>query len=186
MSDDTSAPDFRYLVPDGDDRERAVCSHCGFVAYENPKIVAGAVVRADGKILMCRRAINPRKGFWTIPAGYLELNESPAEAAVREAKEEACADIRLKELLAVYTIHRLSQVQLIYRAELAGGFAAGSESLEVALLDWSEIPWQEIAFPSVVWALNHDRELREAGGTAPFANPSGATGDLKAFIEQED
>jgi len=182
MSDTDPAPDFRYVVPEGEDRERAVCNQCGFIAYENPKIVAGSVVRSDGRILLCRRAINPRKGFWTIPAGYLELNESPAEAACREAQEEACATIRLSGLLAVYTIHRLSQVQLIYQAELEGGFEAGPESLEVKLLDWADIPWDEIAFPSVVWALHHDREVLEAGGMPPFTNPEGARGDLSTFV----
>lgn len=182
MSEHDEAPDFRYQTPDGDTLERAVCRRCGFIAYENPKVVAGAVVRSGGKYLLCRRAIDPRKGYWTIPAGYLELNESPAEGAAREALEEACADIRLSELLAVYTIHRLSQVQLIYRAELSGSFAAGEESLEVMLFDWSEIPWREIAFPSVVWALNHDREVETSGVAAPFTNPPGDLGDLSAFV----
>ncbi|MDQ0317226.1 NUDIX hydrolase [Amorphus orientalis] len=184
MSSNDTEPDFQLRVPEGDDRERAVCRQCGFVAYENPKIVAGSVVRVGEKILLCRRAIEPRRGFWTIPAGYLELNESPEEAAVREAREEACADIRLGGLLSVYTIHRLSQVQLIYRSVLSGGFAAGDESLEVALFSWSEIPWNDIAFPSVVWALTHDREVVEAGGIMPFANPDGATADLKSFVER--
>lgn len=182
MSDTEPKPDFRYVTPDGEDRERAVCTHCGFVSYENPKIVAGSVVRADGKILLCRRAIHPRKGFWTIPAGYLELNESPEEGARREASEEACADIRLTSLLAVYTIHRLSQVQIIYRAELQGAFAAGPESLEVALVEWDDIPWGEIAFPSVTWALHHDRHVLLGSARQPFANPDGATGDLTSFV----
>ncbi|MGX1099828.1 NUDIX domain-containing protein [Amorphus sp. MBR-141] len=182
MTDTEPKPDFHYVTPHGEDRERAVCTHCGFVSYENPKIVAGSVVRADGKILLCRRAIHPRKGFWTIPAGYLELNESPEEGARREASEEACATIRLTSLLAVYTIHRLSQVQIIYRAELDGAFAAGPESLEVALVDWDEIPWGEIAFPSVTWALHHDRHVLQGAGQPPFANPDGATGDLASFV----
>tara|TARA_R110002020_G_scaffold50844_15_gene144033 strand:+ start:2530 stop:3120 length:591 start_codon:yes stop_codon:yes gene_type:complete len=182
MSDKVRQPEFRYVTPEGEDRARAVCDHCGFVSYENPKIVAGSVVRSDGRILLCRRAIHPRKGFWTIPAGYLELNESPEEGARREASEEACASIRLTSLLAVYTIHRLSQVQIIYRAELDGAFAAGPESLEVALVDWDDIPWDDIAFPSVVWALHHDRHVLQGGGVPPFANPDGATGDLAAFV----
>ncbi|MEW5425053.1 NUDIX domain-containing protein [Amorphus sp. 3PC139-8] len=182
MSENDQDPHFRYLTPEGDTLERAVCQRCGFIAYENPKVVAGSVVRSGDKYLLCRRAIDPRKGFWTIPAGYLELNESPAEGAAREAQEEACAEIRLRSLLAVYTIHRLSQVQLIYRAELSGPFAAGSESLEVALFDWTEIPWREIAFPSVVWALTHDREAETAGLAAPFTNPIGDKGDLSAFV----
>jgi len=181
MGDTDPTPDFRTIVPEGEDRERAVCNQCGFIAYENPKIVAGSVVRSEGRILLCRRAINPRMGFWTIPAGYLELNESPEEGAAREALEEARATIRLSELLAVYTIHRLSQVQIIYRATLESSFEPGPESLEVRLFDWSEIPWDEIAFPSVVWALHHDRSVLETAAIAPFANPDGATGDLSAF-----
>jgi len=128
---------------------------------------------------MCRRAIEPRRGLWTIPAGYLELQETPEDGARREAREEACADLRLNGLLAVYTVARLSQVQLIYRAELAQpGFGAGEESLEVALFGWDEIPWGEIAFPTVVWALNHERMIAEGRGSAPFANPAGEFADF--------
>lgn len=186
MEDDAEGPpqtpDFARTVPAGDTIERAVCRTCGFVAYENPKIVAGAVVRHDGRLLMCRRAIEPRRGFWTIPAGYLELRETPAEAAVREAREEALADIRLGPLLAVYTIARLSQVQLIYRAELSGSFGAGEESLEVRLFAPGEIPWEEIAFPSVVWALEHDRRVAAGEEAPPFENPARADGDLARFV----
>src|SRR5271156_4529673 len=103
-------------IPEGDDRERLVCVECGFVLYDNPKIVVGSVARWGDRILLCRRAINPRRGFWTLPAGYLELNEATAEGARREAQEEALADIAIDGLLAVYSIPRISQVQLIYRA----------------------------------------------------------------------
>src|SRR6202000_752420 len=105
-------------IPEGDDRERLVCGECGFVLYDNPKIVVGSVVRWRDKILMCRRAINPRRGFWTLPAGYLELNESTQAGAAREAWEEARAKIAIETLLAIYDIPRISQVQLIYRARL--------------------------------------------------------------------
>ena len=176
------APAFRRRVPEGDTLAREVCDRCGFVAYENPKIVAGAVVRSGEGILLCRRAIEPRRGFWTIPAGYLELRESPAEAAVREAREEAEAAIRLGPLLAVYTIHRLSQIQLIYRAELDGGFAPGPESLEVSLFRFDDVPWDDIAFPSVLWALEHDRLVAAGAAAPPFHNPSEADGDLARFV----
>jgi len=106
------------LVPDGDNRERQVCPDCGFVNYENPKIVVGSVVVWEDRILLCRRAIDPRHGYWTLPAGYMELNESAAQAAAREAWEEAQAAITIDGLLAVYSIPRISQVQLIYRAHL--------------------------------------------------------------------
>lgn len=170
---------FERRVPEGDDRERLVCRDCGFVNYENPKIVVGAVVGAGDRILMCRRAIDPRSGFWTLPAGYLELGESAAEGARREAWEEAQAEIEIDQLLAVYAIRRISQIQLIYRARLRSNqVAAGLESLEVALFRWEEIPWDEIAFPSVHWALQDYRSLRHAAAFAPRGNPEGATGDL--------
>jgi ADP-ribose pyrophosphatase YjhB (NUDIX family) len=132
------------------------------------------VARSGERILMCRRAINPRRGFWTLPAGYLELNESTSAGAAREAWEEAQARIAIEGLLAIYDIPRISQVQLIYRARLIDeAVAAGPESLEVALFGWDEIPWAEIAFPSVRWALNHEREARLSGDfTARIAPPT--------------
>ena len=163
---------FKRQIPDGDDIARDICEHCGFVAYENPKIVVGSVVRHQGAILLCRRAIAPGHGLWTIPAGYLELNETPEEGARREAFEEARADLSLKRLLAVYSVPRISQVQLIYRAVLAGGdVAAGPESLEVAWFDPDDIPWNALAFPSVHWALRHDAQAQAGAPPIPFANP---------------
>jgi len=147
--------DFETKVPDGDSRERAVCRTCGFVDYQNPKIVAGAVVSHEGKILLCRRAIEPRAGFWTLPAGFLEAHEQPEEGAKREVREEACAKVELEGLIGIYTVKRLSQVQMFFRARFAGevAFGVGEETLEVALFDWDDIPWPEIAFPSVTWML---------------------------------
>lgn len=172
-------PSFIKTVPDGDTHNRSVCEHCGFVNYQNPKIVTGSVVRHHGKILMCRRAIEPRRGYWTIPAGYMEMNETPEDGARREAREEARADLELASLLAVYTVARLSQVQLIYRATLKQDFfAAGEESLEVALFGFDEIPWEEIAFPTVHWALHHDRMVAEGTSPGPFVNPPGGITDL--------
>jgi ADP-ribose pyrophosphatase YjhB (NUDIX family) len=160
-------------TPEGDDHERLVCPDCGYIAYENPKIVVGAVVAVDDKILLCRRAIDPRMGFWTLPAGFLELNESPEEGARREAWEEARALIAIDALLAVYSVPRISQVQLLYRATLAEpGFAAGPESQEVALFAWDEIPWEELAFPSVHWALNEYHARRGVAIFAPAINPT--------------
>src|SRR5688572_12081053 len=112
---DVKEPSFEHRVPDGDNRLRQVCTDCGFIAYENPKVVVGAVVTWAEKILLCRRAINPRQGFWTLPAGFMELHESAETGAAREAMEEANARIEIDALLAAYTIPRLSQVQLIYR-----------------------------------------------------------------------
>ncbi|HDZ74615.1 MAG TPA: NUDIX domain-containing protein, partial [Aurantimonas coralicida] len=125
-------PSFSLRTPEDDALPRKICDTCGFVAYENPKIVVGSVVRHDGKILLCKRAIEPRKGFWTIPAGYLELNETPEDGARREAREEAEAALTIERLLAVYAVPRISQVQLIYRARLAeASIAAGPESQAV-------------------------------------------------------
>ncbi|MEM8856123.1 MAG: NUDIX hydrolase [Pseudomonadota bacterium] len=160
-------PDFVRRTPDGDTHERAVCARCGFVAYDNPKIVVGAVVRVGGGVLLCRRDINPSRGKWTLPAGYMEHGETPEEGAKREAYEEATADIVIDGLLAVYTIRRLGQVQLIFRAHLAGSaFAPGEESQAVALFDDADVPWDDLAFPSVSWALNQER-----GPGGPFQNP---------------
>lgn len=181
---DPARPSFARRTPDGDDRERLVCTECGFVDYENPKIVVGSVVSAEGGLLLCRRAIEPRKGYWTLPAGFLELNEAPEEGARREAREEACADIAIDRLLAVYSIPRISQVQLMYRARLntpASGpaFAVGPESLEVRVFTWEEIPWSDLAFPSVLWALNHHRSVRNEAAFAPFAGAPDAEDPLK-------
>jgi ADP-ribose pyrophosphatase YjhB (NUDIX family) len=176
MSDSRPPPPpphpFTRAIPDGDERERLVCAECGFILYDNPKIVVGSVARWSDKILMCRRAIDPRKGFWTLPAGYLELNESTQAGAEREAWEEARAKIAIESLLAIYDITRLSQVQLIYRARLLDpAVSAGPESLEVALFGWNEIPWDDIAFPSVRWALAHEKEVQLSGDLAPRSNP---------------
>ncbi len=170
---------FLRLVPEGDSRERRVCGDCGFIHYENPKVVVGVVANWEDRILLCRRAIGPRKGFWTLPAGYMELGETPMEGALREAREEACAELEIDQLLAVYAIPRISQVQLIYRARLANpDVAAGEETAETGLFLWEEIPWAEIAFPSVHWALKQHRSVRHLAQFPPHGNPPGETGDL--------
>lgn len=172
-------PRFALRVPEGDTTERYVCGDCGHIYYTNPKIVVGSVVTRGTRILLCRRAIEPRKGFWTLPAGYLEEHETPEDGARREAREEAECDIVLDSLLAVYSIVRLSQVQLIWRARLdTEQFAPGTESLEVRLFDWDDIPWTEIAFPSVRWALNHWNKTKHEKVFAPFSNPSGEDGNF--------
>jgi ADP-ribose pyrophosphatase YjhB (NUDIX family) len=164
MSDDP--PRFELKTPDGEDRARRVCSACGFIDYVNPKIVAGAVVTDDeGRILICRRAIEPSRGLWTLPAGYMELSESVEDAARREAREEAMADIALDALLAVYSVPRISQVQIFFRARLLSPIAPGPESLEVSLRHWDDLPVEALAFPSVRWALDDWRAAK--GQTAP-------------------
>ncbi|MSP42174.1 MAG: NUDIX domain-containing protein [Alphaproteobacteria bacterium] len=175
----TAGFDFSHKKPDGDEKERLVCNGCGFVNYVNPKIVVGAVTEWEGKILMCRRAIDPRKGYWTLPAGFMEEGETTEEGAMREAREEANADLEILSLLAVYNIPRISQVQLMYKARLLSkNVSAGPESLEVTFFDWEDIPWGEIAFPSVVWALNHYRQVRDVPVFSPFVNPEGENGNF--------
>jgi ADP-ribose pyrophosphatase YjhB (NUDIX family) len=159
-------------IPEGDDRERLTCADCGFIAYENPKIIVGAVCHWGERILLCRRAIDPRLGYWTLPAGYMELNESSMAGAAREAMEEAQAEIAIDGLLAIYDIPRISQVQLIYRARLVTPeIGAGPESLEVRLFAWDEIPWDDLAFPSVHWALGHYHDFLADGDEVPRRSP---------------
>ena len=165
--------DFIREVPDGDNRERMVCRDCGHIDYQNPKIVAGSVVVHDGKILLCRRAIEPRHGYWTLPAGYMELGETVEDGARREALEEAEADITLEGILAVYSISRIGQVQIMFRARFTGApsFAAGVESLDVGLFAWDDIPWDKLAFPTVRWALDAWRANQTGVLGAPAGNP---------------
>ncbi len=177
--DSLLAEAFSRRIPDGDNRPRSVCDRCGFVHYTNPKIVVGSVPIWRDTVLLCRRAIEPRRNFWTLPAGYLEEHETTEAGARREAEEEACADIAIEALLAVYNVPRISQVQLIYKARLRSpDVAPGIESLEVGLFRWDEIPWAELAFPSVRWALDHYRQVKEKAVFAPFTNPEGETGSM--------
>lgn len=174
MSDETQEDpsQFSRRIPEGDDRQRLVCDSCGFVQYENPQIVVGSVASWGDRILLCRRAIPPRKGYWTLPAGYLELGESAEAGALREAWEEARAELEIDQLLAIYSIPRISQVQLIYRARLRHPrVEAGPESLEVALFRLDEVPTGDIAFPSVHWALKHYEETVDQPVIAPRSNP---------------
>ena len=165
-------PNFRREIPQGEDRERSVCANCGFIDYENPKIVVGCVATWEDKILLCKRAIEPRMGYWTIPAGYLELGESAEAGALREAWEEARVRLKIDRVLAIYSVPRISQVQIIYRAALeTPEFAPGPESQDVALFAWSDVPWEDIAFPSAGWALRQHHETRNEKDFSPFANP---------------
>ena len=165
---DPQTADFSFSrkIPPGDTRPRDVCEGCGFIAYRNPKILVGAVVASGDEILLCRRAIPPRTGFWTMPAGFLEEGETAEAGARREIKEEAGVDVELGALLAVYSVPHISQIQLIYRAELRGGFVAGPESMECALFKWEALPWDALAFPTVHAAL---KMWHAARGQAQFA-----------------
>jgi ADP-ribose pyrophosphatase YjhB (NUDIX family) len=160
-------------IPELDDRERLVCPACEIVHYSNPKIVVGSVCTLDDRLLLCRRAIAPSRGLWTIPAGYLENGETVEEGARREAWEEARAEIALDGLIAVYSIKRIDQVQLLFKAHLTRPeVSAGPESQEVRLVAWQEIPWHELAFPTVHWVLHRAAELRgDPGPYVPVGNP---------------
>lgn len=168
-----------YRVLPGDDRERLVCADCGFILYENPKIVVGSVVADEDRILLCRRAIHPRRGYWTLPAGYLEARETVFAGARREALEEACAEIEVGELFAIYNIPRLLQVHLFFSARLIRpAVACGPESLEVRLFRWDKIPEADLAFPTTRWALMHYREIAGERAFTVRTNPPGDWGDL--------
>ena len=151
-------------VPEGDHRPRYVCAACGTIHYQNPRIVAGCVPEHEGRILLCRRAIEPRRGYWTIPAGFMENGETTQDAARRESMEEALADVEIGSLLAVVHVLHANQVHVMFRARLPHPeFGAGAESLESMLCTEEQIPWPEIAFRSVDFALRHYLEDRREG-----------------------
>jgi ADP-ribose pyrophosphatase YjhB (NUDIX family) len=150
-------------VPDGDNRSRLVCPDCGYIEYDNPKIIVGAVCVWRDQVLLCRRAIEPRVGFWTIPAGFMELNETTGQGAAREVWEEARARVEVTGLIGIYEIPHISQVYVIHEARMTEArYSVGEESQEVDLFAWERIPWDELAFPSVAWALERFRR-----GAAP-------------------
>ncbi len=162
------------MIPEGDDRERLVCGSCGFVFYENPKIIVGAVCTWQDRYLLCRRAIEPRLGYWTMPMGYMELHETAEQGALREVWEEARARAEIDGLLAVYSLSEIGQVHLVYRARmLSGDCAPGPESLDVGLFAWEDVPWSELAFPNVRWCLEYERDVRGQDGFAPRGRPAG-------------
>jgi len=151
-------------VPEGDHLPRHVCSACAAIHYHNPKIVVGCVPEHEGRILICRRAIEPRLGFWTIPAGFMENDETLQQGAARESREEALAEVEIGSMLAVVHVLHARQVHVMFRARLTTPeFGAGEESLEVTLCDPGEIPWRDIAFPSVRFALERYLEDRAQG-----------------------
>lgn len=140
-------------IPAGDNRNRWICERCGTIHYQNPRIVVGCVPERAGRILLCKRAIEPRSGYWTVPAGFMELGETMEEGAKRETLEEACADVEIGHLFASVDVIQAGQVHVFFTARLLGDFSAGSESRDVALFSEDEIPWSEIAFRSGKFAL---------------------------------
>lgn len=151
-----------FIVPAGDNLPRHTCSRCGHIHYENPRLVVGCVAAWEDRLLLCRRAIEPRLGYWTLPGGFMENGESAAEAAQRETSEEAGADVVIDAPFAMISIPHINQVHLFYRGHLQhGGFSPGEESLEVALVRPDSLPWEQMAFRSVTYCL--ERYLGDVG-----------------------
>ncbi len=165
-------------VPPGDSLPRAVCDACGAIHYRNPKLVVGALPEWEDRILLCRRAIEPRHGKWTLPAGFMENHETVAAAALRETREEANARVELGAMYTLLSVPHISQVHVIYRARLLDlDFAPGEETLEVALFREEDIPWDDIAFRTIAVTLRHYFADRRAGDfgfhTGDVAPPPG-------------
>ncbi|WP_444888364.1 NUDIX hydrolase [Microbulbifer sp. JMSA008] len=145
-----------FSIPQGDDRPRHLCGNCGTIHYINPRVIVGVLPYLEDRVLLCKRAIEPRLGLWTLPAGFMENGETSEEGALRESWEEARASIRVDELYSIYDIPHINQVYLMYRGELTDtNFGPGPESLEVSLFRQEEIPWTEIAFPIMHKTLKH-------------------------------
>jgi ADP-ribose pyrophosphatase YjhB (NUDIX family) len=151
-------------VPEGDNRPRHVCISCGVIHYQNPKIVVGCIPVWEDKVLLCRRAIEPRYGLWTVPAGFMENGETSQQGAARETQEEACAQVEVESLYTLFNLPHINQVYLLFRSRLLDlDFAPGEESLEVGLYEEADIPWDEIAFPVVKETLRLYFRDRESG-----------------------
>ena len=156
-----------HRVPDGDTLPRDVCTNCGTIHYQNPKVVVGCLPEWEDRVLLCRRAIEPRYGLWTLPAGFLENGETLADGALRETLEEAHARVAIGELYAVISLPQINQVYMMFRARLLDlAFGAGAESLEVRLFDEREIPWESIAFRTIARTLRNYFLDRRLGGFA--------------------
>ena len=154
-------------VPPGDSLQRWVCDQCGEIHYQNPKLVVGTIPEFEGRLLLCRRAIEPRYGYWTLPAGFMENEETTAQAAARETLEEAGAQVELGAPFSLISVPHVNQVHLFYRARLADlDFRPGEETLEVALFEEAAVPWNDVAFRTVASTLRHwfaDRGKGEFG-----------------------
>jgi ADP-ribose pyrophosphatase YjhB (NUDIX family) len=154
----------RQAVPEGDDRARHVCETCGTIHYQNPKVIAGCIPVHGNRVLLCKRAIEPRLGFWTLPAGFMELGETTEQGALRETDEEAGAHIELQGLYCMLNVVQAGQVHLFYRARLLDtSFNPGPETIEAKLFRQSEIPWADLAFRTVKLTLERYFAERESG-----------------------
>lgn len=153
-----------HRIPEGDSRLRHVCPNCETIHYQNPRIIAGCLPVWGERVLLCRRAIEPRHGYWTLPAGFMENGETVAEGAARETWEEAEANVSDLVLYTIFNIPWINQVYMLHRGELVDGeFGVGVESLECRLFREDEIPWDELAFPSVKRTLKHYFRDRQSG-----------------------
>ena len=153
-----------WSVPAGDNRPRHVCADCGMIYYDNPNIVAGCIPEWEGSILLCKRAIEPRYGYWTLPAGFMENAETTHEAAARETLEEANARVNVEQLYTVLNIPHTNQVYMMFRASLSDlDYSPGAETLECRMFREEEIPWKELAFPTIVHTLRFYFEDRRHG-----------------------
>jgi len=172
--------DVELRIPEGDNLARFICIQCDTIHYQNPKIVTGCIPEWENKILLCKRAIEPRIGHWTLPAGFMENKETTLEAAMRETQEEANADVEILQLYALFNIPHISQVYLIFRAKLLNmDYRPGVESLDVQLFNEQDIPWDNIAFPVITETLKRyfiDREKQQfqlqVGDIHPVKNNS--------------
>ena len=154
----------RLRVPPGDNLPRYVCEACGRIHYQNPRLVVGCVPEHEGRILLCRRAIEPRRGYWTVPAGFMENDETLQQAAMRESREEALAEVTIGSLLSLVHVLHARQVHVFFRATLpTPSYGVGAESLEVTLVEPAQIPWEDIAFPSTEFTLRRYLEDKAAG-----------------------
>tara|TARA_B100000035_G_C21022630_1_gene564707 strand:- start:1953 stop:2474 length:522 start_codon:yes stop_codon:yes gene_type:complete len=160
MTQNKCCHNFVFKKVDVEQKRRKVCKNCGFIDYKNPKIVTGSLIIKNNKILLCKRAISPSYGKWTFPSGYLDQSETPAEGAIREAKEEVNIKIKLKKLFIIFTIKKKNLIQFVFIAKhLNKTFRPGIETLDARYFDYKDIPWKSLAFPSVNYALKKIRKL---------------------------
>ena len=153
-----------FTVPPGDTRERHVCNDCDTIHYVNPRIITGCLPIWDDRVLLCLRAIEPRRGYWTLPAGFLENGETIAAGAARETEEEANARVDDLELYTIFSLPHISQAYMFYRAQLTDlAFSSGEESLDVRLFKEHEIPWDNLAFPVITKSLQYYFSDRKTG-----------------------
>ena len=176
-------------IPEGDERARQVCQNpdCGHVHYQNPKVIVGVICTHEDRVLICKRAIEPCIGKWGYPQGYLELGETTRQGAAREAREEAGVrfDPASSELIAIYNLAGM-QIQMIFRVELASGdFEAGPESSDVKFVAWADIPWDNLAFPTVTWGLEYARGVKDEVNPVVQERTKLVTADGQWRVEEE-